>query len=170
MPELFTIPALPSVRLPKATDPPIEMVNGLASGSKVIALRISVAWTKTSVTFETSKVAVSCAPFGTVAGVQLAAVFQSLLVGLRFHVALPARLIPTLKVTRTADRTALWISFRLYIDGKVRLQHLAIKAWDYTIRRLGCGRRPAASPLHATVTRRRFHRRHWPSSIHVHGV
>ena len=33
---------------------------------------------------------VSAGPFGTVAGVQLAAVFQSPLVGLKFHVALPA--------------------------------------------------------------------------------
>jgi hypothetical protein len=35
-------------------------------------------------------VAVSEGPFGTVAGVQLAAVFQSPFVGLRFQVALPA--------------------------------------------------------------------------------
>jgi hypothetical protein len=39
---------------------------------------------------EVAKVAVSPGPFGTVAGVQFAAVFQSLLVGLRFHVALSA--------------------------------------------------------------------------------
>ena len=40
---------------------------------------------------ETSKDAVSEGLFGTVLGVQLAAVFQLALVGLRFQVALPAR-------------------------------------------------------------------------------
>ena len=43
-----------------------------------------------SVVVEESKVAVSLGPFGTVGGVQFAAVFQSLLIGFRFHVALPA--------------------------------------------------------------------------------
>ena len=43
-----------------------------------------------TVVFETANVAVSFGPFGIVPGVQLAAVFQSLLVGLMFHVALPA--------------------------------------------------------------------------------
>ncbi len=47
--------------------------------------------TERSVTLETSNVAVSVRPFGTVLGVQLVAVFQSLLAGLKFHVALPAR-------------------------------------------------------------------------------
>ena len=37
-----------------------------------------------------AKLAISVVPFGTVAGVQLAAVFQSVLVGREFHVALPA--------------------------------------------------------------------------------
>src|SRR5438876_774710 len=49
--------------------------------------------TSTAVTLETSKVAVSAGPLGTVAGVQLVAVFQSPLVGLRFHVALPAKAV-----------------------------------------------------------------------------
>jgi hypothetical protein len=39
---------------------------------------------------ETPKVAVSEGPFGTEAGVQLMAVFQSLLEGAEFQVALPA--------------------------------------------------------------------------------
>src|SRR5437773_12025904 len=43
-----------------------------------------------SVLVETSKVAMSPGPFGTVLGVQFAAVCQSPLVGLRFQVALPA--------------------------------------------------------------------------------
>ena len=40
--------------------------------------------------FETAKVAMSEGLSGTVAGVQFAAVSQSLLVGFRFQVALPA--------------------------------------------------------------------------------
>ena len=104
------IPTSLNLRLPTATDPPIEIVKELAPESNIIPLRISVAWTKTSATFEISRVAISCAPFGTVAGVQLPAVFQSLLVGLRVHVALPARLVPALKVTRSADKIALWIT------------------------------------------------------------
>ena len=43
------------------------------------------------VVLEAAKVAVSVVEFGTVAGVQLAAVFQSMLIGSRFQVALPAR-------------------------------------------------------------------------------
>jgi hypothetical protein len=45
------------------------------------------------VTFEVSKVAISDELSGTVFGVQLAAVFQSPLVGLLLHVALPASLV-----------------------------------------------------------------------------
>jgi hypothetical protein len=40
--------------------------------------------------FEFGKVAVSAGPFGTVRGLQFAAVFQSFVVGLTVHVALPA--------------------------------------------------------------------------------
>jgi len=49
-----------------------------------------LAESETPVVFDTSNVAVSDDPFGTVDGVQFAAVFQSPLMGLRFHVALPA--------------------------------------------------------------------------------
>jgi len=42
--------------------------------------------------FETPKVAVSEGPLGTVAGVQLVAIFQLPLVALVFHVALPAKI------------------------------------------------------------------------------
>src|SRR2546423_11766460 len=44
----------------------------------------------TSVTFDVPNVATSDVPFGTVLGIQLAALFQSLLEGLLLHVALPA--------------------------------------------------------------------------------
>jgi hypothetical protein len=46
-----------------------------------------------SVTFDWPKVATSVSLFGTVFGVQFSAVFQSPLVGFRFQVALPPRLI-----------------------------------------------------------------------------
>ena len=46
--------------------------------------------TDTAVLLELAKVAVSEEPFGTVAGVQFAAVFQSPLVGFAFQVALSA--------------------------------------------------------------------------------
>jgi hypothetical protein len=49
-----------------------------------------VAEIETEMTCERPKVAISEGPLGTVAGVQLAAVFQTLLTGSRFHVALPA--------------------------------------------------------------------------------
>ena len=49
--------------------------------------------TETAGLFETANVAMSAGPFGTVSGVQLAAVFQSRLVGLDFHVALPANAV-----------------------------------------------------------------------------
>src|SRR2546430_12539658 len=46
--------------------------------------------TRMEVPLERPKVAVSAGPLGMVGGVQLAAILQSPLVGLRFHVALPA--------------------------------------------------------------------------------
>jgi hypothetical protein len=42
---------------------------------------------------EVANVAVSAEPLGTVAGVQLLAVFQSILAGVAFQVALPAKLL-----------------------------------------------------------------------------
>ena len=50
-----------------------------------------------------AKVAISAGPFGTVAGVQFAAVPQSPLLGLRFHVALPARLLRMLSSIEQID-------------------------------------------------------------------
>ena len=44
------------------------------------------------VVLETSKVAVSAGPLGTVIGVQFADLFQTLLIGLALQVALPAKM------------------------------------------------------------------------------
>jgi hypothetical protein len=59
-----------------------------ATRMRLIALREKITLAERG--FDISKVAMSSGPLGTVAGVQLAAVFQSPLAGLRFQVALPA--------------------------------------------------------------------------------
>ena len=56
--------------------------------SATFMFKVTLVW------FETPKVAISAVPLGTRAGVQLAAVYQSSLVGLRFQVALMARARP----------------------------------------------------------------------------
>ncbi len=54
---------------------------------------------------ENWKVAWSADPLGTVAGVQLAAVFQSPLVGVKLHVALPEKAGEAKSVSATAKST-----------------------------------------------------------------
>ena len=66
------------------------IMNASAPTSKTMPSNCTNARIETSVTPEEANVAVSEGPFGTVAGVQLAAVVQSPLVGLRFHMALSA--------------------------------------------------------------------------------
>src|SRR5437660_477282 len=58
-----------------------------------MALTSVFAEIETLVVFDRSNVAISAGPLGTVSGVQFVAVFQSPLVGLRFHVALPAKAV-----------------------------------------------------------------------------
>jgi len=86
-PELFVIPPSPIVN-----EPPFKaIVKALATGLNTTPLTlVSAVEIDTPVVFELSKVATSVGEFGTVAGVQLAAVFQSPLEGLRPQVALPA--------------------------------------------------------------------------------
>jgi hypothetical protein len=67
------------------------MVNALAPSPKT-TLRTCVAFViEIAVVLELAKVAMSFGPFGTVAGVQFAAVFQSPLTGFALQVALPAK-------------------------------------------------------------------------------
>src|ERR1043166_1224053 len=66
------------------------MVKALAPGLKIISPIVVLAESETLVVLETSNVAVSAELLGTVGGVQFVAVFQSLLLGLRCQVALPA--------------------------------------------------------------------------------
>src|SRR5690349_4571421 len=79
------------------------MVKALAPALKIMPSRVIDAARATSVVFETSNVAMSPSPLGTVAGVQLPAVFQLPLVGLRFQVALPARLVLAIRRKSRAD-------------------------------------------------------------------
>ena len=91
IPELFVMPT-PLMVKPKSR---LVNVNALAPGSKTMPLTSGAARNpvETAVILETPKVAVSFGPLGTVAGVQLEAVNQSPLVGLRFHVALLAKAV-----------------------------------------------------------------------------
>src|SRR5438105_4819175 len=82
------------------------MVNALAPGLKTILFTSVLAETKTFVTLEAPKVAMSLGSLGTVFGVQFAAVFQSPLVGLRFQVALPAKL-PSVSRANEINRMTL---------------------------------------------------------------
>ena len=89
--ELLTIPAPLNVSEAIKMLVVTVIVNALAPGLKTMLLTSVSAETDTAELFETSNVAVSVLPLGTVAGIQLAAVFQSPVVGLRFQVALPAK-------------------------------------------------------------------------------
>src|SRR5262245_21111557 len=90
IPESFVIPAplIVSVAAPFAG--PAVIVNALAPGLKTTLFTSIDTAIETSVVLETPKVATSFGPFGTLAGVQLAGLLQSLSTGLAFHVALPA--------------------------------------------------------------------------------
>src|SRR5713101_3154109 len=71
---------------------PAVMLKLLAPGLNTIAATSVISVEKvTCLILEPANVATSVGPLGTVAGIQLAAVFQSPLVGLRFQVALPAK-------------------------------------------------------------------------------
>jgi hypothetical protein len=76
------------------------MTKAFAPELKTMLLTSVLAENETLVVLETPKVAVSLGPLGTVDGVQLPAVFQSPLAGLRFQLALPANADPPI----TADR------------------------------------------------------------------
>ena len=69
------------------------MRKALAAGSKTTPSTAVPAESDRSVIVEVAKVATSPGPFGTVGGVQLAAVFHSPLVGLGLQVALPANAV-----------------------------------------------------------------------------
>src|ERR1700756_154530 len=71
------------------------IVNALAPELNVIPATVVLAEIETPVVLEVANVAVSLAPLGKpVFGVQFAFVSQSPVPGLRFQVALPAKLLP----------------------------------------------------------------------------
>jgi hypothetical protein len=66
------------------------MVKGVRVESpKARVSSSTLEWIMGLAIFDVGNVAMSLGPFGTVCGVQLSAVFQSLLEGLTFHMALP---------------------------------------------------------------------------------
>ncbi len=70
----------------------VLIVKAFAPELKTIPSNTVKAESEISVRSDTSNVALFDSPSGTVSGVQFAAVFQSLLLGLSFQVALPASL------------------------------------------------------------------------------
>ena len=87
VPEVFVTPAPLIV---KANPGETVTVKALAPGLKIMLSSSISLDNATPEILESAKVATSLGPLGTVAGVQLAAVFQSLLIGFRFQVALSA--------------------------------------------------------------------------------
>jgi len=101
VPELLMIP----VALKVSFKPEVAVIVKLfAPGAKVIPSTTVFAEIETSVVFERPKVAVSDDRLGTVAGVQLVAIFQSPDPGLSSHVALPARTELETPVAATKQR------------------------------------------------------------------
>ena len=114
MPELLTTPPPLKVNC-DTTDPklsPTVILKGLPPGLKTM-LSTSTGGNTIEVAgaLETPKVAMSAEPFGTVAGVQLAAVLQSPVVGLRFQVALPPKAtVPKMRDKANAGKRENFIS------------------------------------------------------------
>src|SRR5437763_13595941 len=95
----------------------------MAAGVKVIPSTVVFDETEMAVVFERANVAVSAEVLGTVAGVQLAAVFQSPEAGLRSHSALPAWAIAEVKSirllpTNTAINLFVELILGFVIDAK----------------------------------------------------
>ena len=92
-PELLVIPGplIVNVTLVETGSGSAAILKLLAPGLKTIAATsVKLAENVSLVILETSNVAMSVGPLGTVGGVQLTGVFQSPLVGLGFQVALSA--------------------------------------------------------------------------------
>jgi len=80
----------------------VVMVNPLAPALNTVRLTSVLAEVETPVVLETPNIAVSAAPLGTVAGVQLIAVFQSPLTGLARHFALPPKAVAAAKSKKSS--------------------------------------------------------------------
>ena len=109
IPELFVTPVPLIVRnLVNEESEATVIVNALAPALKTMPLTSIEDDNRppTSVILETPNVAVSAGPLGTVLGVQFVASNQSVLVGLRFHVALPAWAVCIAETTTSVGRSA----------------------------------------------------------------
>ena len=85
-PELFVIPKPLMVKTNAGL---VVIVKLLAPGLNTIVFTSVLAEREMSVQFEMANVAVLAAPLGTVGGIQFGTLFQSPLLGLGLHVALP---------------------------------------------------------------------------------
>ena len=116
VPELFVMPLPLRVRVELGL---AVMVYGFAAADvKVMPLTSVVAEIETFVVFERSNVAVSPDPLGTVAGVQLPAVFQSPEAGVKSQVALPALAITGSKNIRPLPINAA-INFFIELNSPI---------------------------------------------------
>jgi hypothetical protein len=104
VPELFAIPAPLTVNVNMG---PAAILNALAPGLNTMLFTCVLAEIETPVVLEDANVAVSEGPLGMVGGVQFAAWFQSLVGGLVFHVALPAKLLLVIESRSSPIATAI---------------------------------------------------------------
>ena len=95
------------------------IVNELAPELNTMPFSCIWAERETPVMLDVANVAASVAELGTVAGVQLAAVFQSPVEGADFHVALPAKLVLPV-ASRNSSTTGITTSARAPKRGSKR--------------------------------------------------
>src|SRR5439155_9886104 len=108
------------VRLATSSPPasPATIVKAVRVESpKTRASSSTLEWITGLAVFEFGNVAVSVGPLGTVCGIQLAALFQSSLAGLTFHIALPARAsIARARLRRIKSLAFISYLFELRLD------------------------------------------------------
>jgi len=118
IPELFVTP-VPLALMVNANGASTVIVKALAPELNVIPATVVLAEMETPVVFETPNVAVSLAPLGNpVFGVQFPLVSQSPLPGLRFHVALPAKVVLGTKSKRVSAIAGVKSRVRVWILGR----------------------------------------------------
>ena len=94
------------------------IVNALAPVLNTIPFTSVTAEIETATVFDKPKVAVSAGPLGTVAGVQLAAVFQSAVPGIGSHIALPASARLVSSRSTNALQLKARITFAIFIRNE----------------------------------------------------
>ena len=112
IPELFVMPTPLMVNEKKG----LVIVNALAPGLNTMPLTSVVAEMTGRLILEVANVAVSADPLGGPPAVQLAALFQSVLAGVAYQVALPAKLL--LAVARPSVSMAATEGRRTHTRGR----------------------------------------------------